>query len=168
MAARAIETIRGDLKAAEALAEQQKREEARQQIEKLSEQGSTLKQEISRLSSRVKAVDGQRDRLTALARRAREEFSAWSAPLPAESFPTKAQKAERAKQAALWKAELDRLSGEIAALPETFSDRMTAIKLNDQLNGYIFTLQNLKAIATGRKIGSLESGLSRVEELPNL
>ncbi|HUO25859.1 MAG TPA: hypothetical protein VMU61_09335 [Candidatus Aquilonibacter sp.] len=164
-----VESIRADLRTAEALVEQQRREGAQQQIEKLSEEGARLKAEVERLSGMVQRVDEQRAKLMALATRARQEYAAWSTPLDPATFPTKSQKAERAKQAALWKQQLDQLSAQIAALPETFSDRLRAIKLNDQLNGYIYTLKNLTAIATGRKIGSLDdSGLSRISELPSL
>ena len=153
--------IRAQNKLRVALSEeaQQRRENAREEIKRLSAEGAALRAELEPMAAQVRRAQNDRLRLHGELVHARAEIARYAAPLDPHEFPTAKDEAVRAKQLRWWRAEQKRLLAAHEDARQRESVRIEAIRLQNRVNQIHSQLNNLTVVAEGRELGRAEGGI---------
>lgn len=148
-------------RAAEAI---QKRENAKQQIERLSAEGAALIKQLRPMAQQVREAQNERLKLHGLLVQAREQIEIYNTPLDPLTFPSAQDERERVRQLAAWRERQRELLAQHAAASEREAIRAQAVQIQRRLENITFEMNTLAVIAEGLKPGEFEGGLFRVGE----
>lgn len=161
-----ITELQRQLKAAEAGDAKQKRENAAREIQRLTGEGAKLRIELEPLAKQIKTAQNKRLRFNGELVHAREQIAAYSTPLDLSDFPSDAEIRAHAEQLRLWQERQQELLAASKANEESigFPVMRHAIGLQKRLNEIKFEIENLTAVAEGRRPGQIEGGINCVTE----
>jgi hypothetical protein len=153
--------LRRQLATAEADEARQKRAAAVERVKALAAEGAQLRAELEPLAEQIRTAQNARLRCHGELVRAREQISALSAPLDPLMFPSALDEHNRVEQLAAWRARQQELLTLHADCVRREGVRPQAVQLQRRLETLTFQIQNLSAVAEGRKIGEVEGGVSQ-------
>jgi hypothetical protein len=158
MSAIAVIAAEQQLNAARAVAETQRREEAKQEILRLRHEGAALLKRFRPMAAQVKQAQADRLRLHYELLRAKNNIAAYRAPLDPLTFPSDEEVAEHARLLVAWQATQQKLLAQHEDACRRESVRVHAVAIQDRLIHMQFEIQNLTAIAEGRRPGEMAKG----------
>jgi chromosome segregation ATPase len=165
MSASAVIAAEQQLNAVRAVAETQRREGAKQEIRRLRHEGAALIRQFRPLAAQVKQAQADRLRLHYELLRAKNHIAAYRVPLDPLTFPSDENIAAHAAQLVAWQAEQKKLLAQYEDAVRRESARVHAVTIQDRLVHMQFEIQNLTAIAEGRRPGEMaKGGLSTCED----
>jgi hypothetical protein len=138
----------------------QKRAEAAKRIEALSAEGAALTAELEPLAAQINAAQNERLRLHGELLQARNQVNIYSAPLDPLTFPSEKDEHDRLEQLAAWKKRQQELLELHSDCVRKESVRPSAVALQRRLSQLTFEIQNLSAVAEGRRPGQIEGSVS--------
>jgi hypothetical protein len=164
MSTMSLDMARENLQAAVSAAEQQRREEARAQIEELSRRGAAIKAKLLPMAARIEEGKKMKLALHYRLREAREQIEIYSRPLAPATFPSDANIADRAEQLVLWQRRQTYLLSENRRAEQMQSELHEALRMNDELISIQYSMRNLEMVSEGLKPGEVRGGTFTVGE----
>jgi chromosome segregation ATPase len=146
------------LAAAQAENAKQKRENAKREIQRLRAEGATLTKELRPLAAQVREAQAERLKLHGLLLQARNQINFYAAPLDPLTFPSDEDIAEHGKQLTLWRNRQKELLAAHEDCVRREGVRAEAVTLQKRLEHLQYSINNLSAVAEGRRPGQLEGG----------
>ena len=154
----AVAQAEQQLAAARAEEAKRKREDAKQQIKRLTAEGANLKAELKALAAQINSAQADRLRLHGQLVQARNQINIYAAALDPLTFPTEKDERERLQQLAARQARQKELLAQHEDAVRRESVRMHAIQVQNELRRIQYELENQTAIAEGRKPGEVSGG----------
>lgn len=153
--------LRQQLAIAEAADAAQKRAAAAAQVKQLTAEGARVTAELEPLIEQIRAAQNDRLRINGLLLQARNQISAFAAPLDPLTFPSENQEKERLRQLAAWKAQQLALLKKHEDCVRRENVRPQAVALQRRLQTLEFQIKNLSVLAEGGKIGEVTGAVSQ-------
>jgi hypothetical protein len=156
-----VTELKQKLATAEADEARQKREAAVEQVRRLAAEGRALRAELEPLAEQIRTAQNARLRCHGELARAREQIAVLNQPLDPLMFPSALDEHNRVEQLAAWKTRQQELLEVHADCVRRETVRPRAVQLQRRLETITFQIQNLSALAEGRKIGEVTGSVSQ-------
>ncbi len=154
----AVTEAQRQLDAAVAVEGMRRRETAKQEIKRLRHEGAALLKRFRPLAAQVKQAQADRLRLHYELVKARNNIAAYRTPLDPSTFPSDEDVAKQARALVGWQAQQQELLAQHEDACRRESVRVHAVAIQDRLLHMQFEIQNLTAIAEGRRPGEMPQG----------